>query len=473
MNVHEQVLRRLRRRIAALLILKHAVTFLTAWAFAWGTAVLVLRVTLAFSPLDLLWGLAAVPVLLALAAVLALRRLPSASAVRAVLDKASGCGGLLLAAAEQDLGGWRTRLPPAAGLRVRWHGGRAWTLLAAGALFLVIGLLFPERLVAVAPARSLEIGKDVERLAGQIQVLKETAILDPARAESLQEKLSRLKEHASGADPVKTLEALDHVQNLAAKAAKEAAEGAVQKTERLAKAKALAEGLHRAAGQINPQVQAEAMAELAALAQQAAAETDLLDKHLDAQTLKDCKARKLSAEQLKKLADALRGGKQDLAGMVEKLRRANLIDPEALAKCLEAGHCDSTALAEMLKHGSGKESVSELLSRCQAKSERDMPGRGGVTEGPGAAELTWGEKSSPDGTKFKEETLPPAAVTALKQSRIVGLGKGAASVAQGGEPSQPGALGQAPAGGGSAHTPVILPRHRGAVERYFERVPGK
>ena len=35
------------------------------------------------------------------------------------------------------------------------------------------------------------------------------------------------------------------------------------------------------------------------------------------------------------------------------------------------------------------------------------------------------------------------------------------------------ALGKAAAGGGSAQTQVILPRHRGAVERYFERVPNK
>jgi hypothetical protein len=471
MNVHERTISHLRRRLAGLLVLRQVVTLLTAWAFLWGTVVLVLRAALAVSPIHLLWGLVAVPALLGLAAAMALKRLPSSAVVRAVLDRASGSGGLLLAAAEQDLGAWQRALPPVPPLRVRWHGRRAWVLLGTGILFLGIGLAFPQRLVSLAQSRTLEIGKEVERLTGQLEVLKEEAILEAARAESLKQKLGRLKAEASGEDPVKTLEALDHVQNVASRAAKEAAEGAVQKTEQLAKAEALAEALHQAAGQIEPRIEAEAMAELAALAQKAAAETKLLDRHLDGATLKACKAARLTPDQLRRLAEALRGSKKDLAAMMEKLRRANLIDLETLAQCDQAGRCNGAALAECLKGARGKESVADLLSRCLGKGNR--PGRGGVTEGPGAAELTWGKESSDEGVKFKEEILPPAAVAALKESRLVGLGKSAPSVEKGNAPSFPGALGQTRPDGGSAQTQVILPRHRGAVERYFERAPSK
>src|SRR5262249_32673087 len=152
--------------------------------------------------------------------------------------------------------------------------------------------------------------------------------------------------------------------------------------ERLARAETLAEGLRQAAGALDAGVEAEAMAELAGLTQKAAAETNLLDKHLDAQTLKDCKAGKLSAEQLKRLAEALRGSKQDVAATLEKLRRANLIDPEVLAKCACAGCCDGAAMAELLKEQGGKQAVADLLSRCQGA---EKAGRGGVNEGPGAA----------------------------------------------------------------------------------------
>jgi len=465
MTIHEHCIARLRRRIGVLLAVRHVAMFLAAWAFLWGTAVVVLRVALAVAPLDLLWGLAAVPVLIGLAAVLALRRLPAADNVRALLDRESGAGGLLLAAEERELGGWADVLPPAPRLRVRWHGGPAWAFLGAGALFLATSLLVPQQLVSLIPGHGLEIGAEVARLTAQLEVLKETAVLEPARAESLEQKLGQLKEHASGEDPAKTLEALDHVQNVASRAAQEAAESAVQKTERLARAETLAEGLSQAAGEIEPRLQAEAMAELAGLAANAAAENKILGKGLDAQALKDCKAGTLSPDQLKKLAEALRGARKDLAGTLEKLRRANLIDLEALAKCERAGRCNCTGMARLLKEG-GKESVRAMLSRCQ------NPGRGGP-EGGGPAELTWGEPSSEEGTKFKEEALPPAAVAALRESRLVGLGTAPPSVEKSGGPSQPGALGQAAPGAGSAHTQVVLPRHRGAVERYFERAAGK
>jgi hypothetical protein len=74
--------------------------------------------------------------------------------------------------------------------------------------------------------------------------------------------------------------------------------------------------------------------------------------------------------------------------------------------------------------------------------------------------------------KFKEEALPPAELEALKGSRLAGLSREAPTVEKGGTPSKSGALQGAAAGTGSAHTQVVLPRHRGAVERYFER-PGR
>lgn len=466
MTVYEHTIARLRRHIGVLLVVRQAALLLAAWAFVWGIAVVVLRVTLGVAPLELLWGLLGVPILVVVAAVLALRQLPASGTLRALVDRASGAGGMLLAAEEKELGGWTDSLPPTPCLRVRWHGSHAWALLSAGALFLAVSLLCPQQLVSMTPGRSLEIGNEVAKLTAQLEVLKDAAVLEPERAESLEQKLGQLKEKASGEDPAKTLEALDHVQDVVSRAAQEAAESAVQKTEQLARTGTLAEGLSEAAGAIEPRLQAEAMAELARLAEKAAAENKLSDKGLDAEALKACKSGSLNPEQLKKLAEALRGARKDLAGTLEKLSRAKLIDPETLAKCERAGRCNGKGMAKCLKEG-GKQAVCDILSECQ------RPGRGGVNEGPGAAELTWGTPSSEEGAKFKEETLPPAAVAALKESRLVGLGKAPPAPEKSGGPSQPGALGQAAPGAGSAHTQVILPRHRGAVERYFERTPGK
>jgi hypothetical protein len=99
----------------------------------------------------------------------------------------------------------------------------------------------------------------------------------------------------------------------------------------------------------------------------------------------------------------------------------------------------------------------------------NLPGRGGIDEGGGPVPLTFGPESDRDGTKFKQLTLPPADLAALKESVLAGVGKTDPKPDKPGEASQPGALRGANAGGGSANTQVILPRHRKTVEKFFDR----
>jgi hypothetical protein len=505
MIVHEQSVSRLRRQIALALILKQSLIAVTAWAFLWGTVVLVLRAALGTSPLLLAWGLLGAPVLAGLLAARALRRLPSRSAVRALLDRAGGCGGLLMAAEELPLGDWRPS-PRPADLRVRWHAGRSWFFLAAGCAYLVAGLLLPERLTSMSHGHALQVDKEVEQLAAQIDVLKEQAILEPARAETLKEKLGELKKGASGEDPAKTLEALDHLQNLTSRAAKEAAEAALQKTEDLARAETLAEGLRKSSKDLADKTRAEAMDELARLMKKAAREKALADKFLGPKERKDYEARVLtrkklekraaefkgskeelarlmeklrkagllSGEELKKLARAMRLSKGELARLMKELRKARLIDEETLKKLAEAGKGDPAKLAELLKKLGGIRALAELVKVCTGAASREggAPGRGGVDEGGGETPLTWKKKSTEEGVKFKEELLPPGDLAGMKKSVVIGLSKSRPEREKGGA-GQPGALGRAAAGGGSAQTPVILPRHRGAVRRYFDRASEK
>jgi hypothetical protein len=71
--------------------------------------------------------------------------------------------------------------------------------------------------------------------------------------------------------------------------------------------------------------------------------------------------------------------------------------------------------------------------------------------------------------KFKEETLPESEVASLKRSQVLAVSRGKPGKEAPGGPAGSGALEGAAAGGGSANTQVILPRHRGTVERYFDR----
>jgi hypothetical protein len=83
--------------------------------------------------------------------------------------------------------------------------------------------------------------------------------------------------------------------------------------------------------------------------------------------------------------------------------------------------------------------------------------------------LTWGKPKSEDGFKFKEEVLPPGALDALRSTPIQ-ESRGAGVIhKKSAETASSGALQGAAAGSGSSNTQVILPRHRAAVERYFNR----
>src|SRR5215469_10652829 len=143
MELQNKAIRRFRRHLAALLLLRYALPLATAWGFAWGIAVLALRAAAGMERLPLLWGLTGLAGCLVIAAVLVRRRLPAASAVRALLDEQSGCGGLLMAGAEQELGGWRQKMPALRPPRIQWDGRRAATLLTVAAAFVLLTFLAP------------------------------------------------------------------------------------------------------------------------------------------------------------------------------------------------------------------------------------------------------------------------------------------------------------------------------------------
>ncbi len=358
--MHEQLIRSLRRQIATVLIMKHALLWLATGAFIWGTFVIVWRVATGGAADELWWGLAAAPIVAVAAAWLALRHVPSPVRLRAVVDSASHCGGLLMAAQETRLGGWRQTMPDPAPLYVQWRGGKAWLTFLAGMAFLFVTLLFPQSLVSFAGEPPLDITQEAQLLAAQLDVLKQEAVLDPQRAEFLKERLQHLKDDASGKNPVKTLEALDHLRDIANKAAKEAAEAAINKTEKLGKAEGLTDGIQKNEGELDPKVEQEALKTLAFLVQQAASETNLMEK-IDPELLKQLQAGKFSEEQLKKLAAALRGSKRDLSKMLEKLHAAKLIDADLLKKCEGAGMCD---VAAKLKDLGGKMKVADIVNQC-------------------------------------------------------------------------------------------------------------
>jgi gas vesicle protein len=452
----EQAIVRFIRRVAILVSIRYALMFMTIWGFLCGVAVLAMRAATGRPLIQLVWILAGIVPCAVIAILLALKRLPDRSAVRALLDNRNSCGGLLMASERAELGDWQARMPAIADPRLHWRARRPVAFVLASALFVAVSFLIPAR-SGLASDRPLDIAKEAGEISADIDVLEKEEIIDATHAELLETKLESITAEAKGEDPVKTWEALDHLQDTVSKTAEEAAERIAQNNERLAEAQALSETLADSGSGIDPKLMTEAMKELRAQMEAAAGDQEG-GPTLPNDLLKDLKSGSLSREQLKQLADALKQHKGDISKRLGKLRDAGLIDLKRLKQCEKAGQCDSEGLAEFLKENAGNMTVTEMMNSW---------GRGGVDRGRGDAPMTWTDRSSERGAKFKEQVLP-SSLAGLKDSELVGRSTGAPGIEKNG-PQQAGALKGAAAGGGSAFTQTVLPRHRGAVNRYFER----
>jgi hypothetical protein len=459
---HDQSIRRFIRRLALLLAFRQSLTFVTVWCFLWGAVALVLRAASATTRRQLLWGAVGIAIAAIAATVVSRRRLPSRDSVRALLDSRNDCGGLLMAGADADLGAWRT--PEITSPRLRWRKARAFGLLAASSAFVLISLLAPVRFAATGVARPMDVSREVENLSAQIEALKEAQVIEEAKAEALEQKLDQLGQEASGEDPAKTWEALDHLNDAVEKAAKEAAETASARRERLARAEALAEGLMAGGDQLDSKTMTEAMRTLGEMTRKAVKENESLAGDLSPETLEAIKSGSLKAEHLKDLSKALSQSKSALNQKLSKLSKSGQfgrINPNELKGGAQANRRDNSGLARFLKENAEKMSVDEAtLQWCT--------GKGGVDRGRGDAAMTWTDGSSEKDARFKEKVLPPSSVAGLNDSQLVGLSASAPTADTSGVAAH-GALNSAASGGGSAYTQTILPRHRGAVRRYFDR----
>lgn len=454
----EDQVRRFRRRLATLLALDRGLRRAAAGAFLWGFVTLAARAGLGAGGGWLTVGLAlTITTALIFAALEARRALPSPERVRALLDRRQGRGGLLMAGVETDLGAWRRELRRRAVPRLTWRAMPAGSLAAGAAAFLVVSFLVPPRALEATATRPMDLGRDLQGMTRDLEVLAEEGLLEVDESARLESELQALAGEASGDDPARAWEALDHLREITAQAADEAAEAARGEGERLAVGGEMARALEDV--DAAPELRAAALRELADLATRAAAERRLLDD-ATAAALDD------AARQgdLGRLRAALEQGRADLAASLERLHQAGLIDLEKLLEARRSLAAGDAELADFLDQN-GLEASEHLHRRLR-------PGRGGVDRGRGDAPMTWQEPISSDGVSFAEEVLDPASLAALERSGLLGLQALAPPVAPPPivrDAADGAADAAVAAGSGAAHTHQVLPRHRGAVRRFFAR----
>jgi hypothetical protein len=173
-----------------------------------------------------------------------------------------------------------------------------------------------------------------------------------------------VREHTSGKDPARTLEAMDHVKKLAAEAAREAGDEYTRRREQFGEAEVLAEALRRNTDLLDSRLTMDILAEVAALLEKSGMDPKRLlgGLDLDPALMKSLKQQKLDPEQLKKLAEALHGKISELGDRMEKLHKAGLIDAETLARCRNPGECDFEGLRAFLRGNKDKVSLADFKS---------------------------------------------------------------------------------------------------------------
>lgn len=462
---HSEALKRLDRQVARLLALRGAVQWMTLWFFVWGVVVLALRIFGAQNTFWLAFGLAGIFPLMIIAAIRAQKQKPAFAKIRASYDRLNACGGILMAEEAADMSAWQPELSRNVFTQLRWHSGRAMMLLCVSGLFAATALLLPERLTHLGGKHALEIGQIVEQLQAEIKTLAQEKIVDDKKADDLQKQLSQLQKDSSGFDPNKTWEALDHIKQSNSDAAKKAAEEALKKTEALTEAETLAQAMQQAAEKGMEQATAsQAAQDLASMLNAAKLEEGIFNGQIPPELLAGLNG--LDKEKMEKLLQALELNKGALSLTMSNLANLKMIDAATLAKMQAAAgnkhKSDLEGLAAYLSQCKGGNCDSEVLFSWLRKRGRGGPGGGGPE-----APMDWDNNTSEDNLKFQEHILPPS--PHMDDAQLVGVSKAAPELAKNDLAVEHGALDNANASGGSAHSQIILPEHRQAVQKFFKR----
>lgn len=468
---HAKEIVKFRLRMAAVLAARRCVQGSFVWVMVWAAVGLGLRVAFRVETSQLWWGLLGLAAAAAVGVYWGIRQTPSPAMVRAALDSRGGLGGLLMAEGDGEIGDWDARIEQVPQPAIRWQSSRPWKLLAMGTAFLTAVFLMPDAYLPAAGESALDIGGEMQKLTEKMEVLKQEQILPPEKVNVLEKELEQLRQEASGNDPAKTLESLDHLEQSFSKAAAEAAESAIKDTEKANQAQELAQALDGIVGQLDSSQLGDAMKQLAQMAEQAAAENSSLAENLS-DALKDAlknasQKGNLSESQLNELAEALKNCQAGQCNKIGRMVQAKLIDAALLEACRRAGQCDSAELAAMLSQCKNGKQLADAIA-C-LRDGAGLPGRGGVSRGRADAAMTWSQGTEKGDAEFKEKVLPPAAAASLKDSQTVAVSAADPTAKAPAGGSTGGVLEGAKAGGGEARTQIILPEHRQSVQRYFER----
>lgn len=436
----ERWVQRYVRRLSVGEFLRDAAECLAGFCFVFGAAVLVVKLRFPTLWPHVLWSSAGALVALGVAWNASRRRLPTSSDAVALLDQKLDAGGLLMTIRETTDSDWAKKLPK---LERLWRGAlpkfypaRFVKVLVLPVVFAVASCWVPLRNLDEPVVKGAVAQQAMQRLEELMQQLEEARVIQQEDDESqqLREELEKLAEETQ--ERPLTHEKWETVDALQEKM----------------KAK-----LNRTADEVG-----QARGSLLSL-------TNALSGAFE----------KLSDEQLERLEGDLSQALQKLAegGQLKKLpeglqgKLGELAQGGKFALPKDPGQRDAL-LAELREHLDREAQRLAALQQqhgqegqCQ-NGQCQRPGRGGVSEGRGDAELTFGDESNENGTKFKETVLPPGFLD-KPRDEVVGVTVALPDVKPTDSVPRNTARGSETTTGNETWSRNLRPRHRSVVKNYF------
>ena len=462
------------RRLRFGQFLTSAADWLAVYLFVLGSAVLMTKLAVPEFWPNVLWLVSGAAPVAFVAWWISGRELFSRTESVALLDNRLEAGGLLMTLCEAPDELWEERLPQ---LETLWKNSlpqyrpvRFARQMAGPFVFVLAACLVPLREIEAAPTLRNTAGEQAtSQLQELLTELEKSDVLEEEEKQELEDEIAKLVEETKETplthEKWETVDALQERMRMRVETT--AAE--------LATAQQALAALKNAADGDFSSLDIDSMEMLSKEV------LETLQKMADKGAF-DNMPRDLK-DQLQRLMKNSSGGFQlpkDPSELSETLDSLNdFLEGESKklselrSKC-KGGKCQGCVGCEAGCTCSGPTDVACTCPNCPngncagGQCAGGMPGSGGISRGRGDADLTWGDESTLENTKFKESVLPPGMLD-KPRDEVVGITIAAPETDVAGSAPRSAARATTAASGDETWKGTVRPRHRSVVKRYFDK----
>lgn len=383
------------------------------------------------------------------------RLLPDQARLIAFLDQYNQAGGSLMTAFE--LGRELPRIENLPGLKLSFKPFVGSNLSAL--LFFTAVFLLPNRWIQQQREFQLDAGKETARLRTKLAVLDEAELAEEAVLKDIEQQIAEIEKLADAEEPVETMTALEHMDQRLTRMAERGYEELEKATRQQEALRTAADRLSQERVSLDQGLFTNAARQMRELTRYAS-EREAFEKFLEENFSQQLKqpSEDLS-DLLSQIPEGMRLTADDLRNLRRRMREAGMNAPGS-----ELMSLSREELEKIIRDlAQGKTEVGALLMAISGDEGESGTGAG---RGPGTTDLEFTANTQKDG-QFKDLMVNSDVVDPGDDTLIAVTfadPESQTTVENHGD-----ALRNSRDGSGGSHNHTILPKHRAAVGRYFER----